>query len=251
MKIVWLSANLFGYELLKEAVKVKNANIVGIITHDEKSKMKVYDKIELKKWYEFNIPIFKLKDINSSLKIFKKLGPDIIIMAGWRQIINKNILNFPKKGFIGFHPTLLPKGRGSAPIINTIIEGYNNSGVTMYYVNDILDGGDIIAQKKFKVGEEDYSKDVYRKVIKSGKYLIKKYLPKLIFNNAPRIIQNKKKITYFKKRNLKDNEIDLKDSAEKIYKKIRALSSPYDGAFVRLNKKKLIIWKAELKDDKK
>jgi UDP-4-amino-4-deoxy-L-arabinose formyltransferase/UDP-glucuronic acid dehydrogenase (UDP-4-keto-hexauronic acid decarboxylating) len=79
--------------------------------------------------------------------------------------------------------------------------------------------------------------------------LIKKYLPLLATGKAPRIPQNEEEATYFKKRTLEDNEIRIEtDSPDEIYRKIHAFSKPYNGAFIRLGNKKLIIWKAELRD---
>ncbi|HEC92236.1 MAG TPA: hypothetical protein ENI51_04460, partial [Candidatus Atribacteria bacterium] len=231
MRIVWLSANLFGYELLKEVLKIKGAEVVAIITLSDKSKTRMYDGIERKKWYDFNIPVYEIENINKEIKLLKSLYPDIIMVCGWRQIINKETLNIPKEGVIGFHPALLPKGRGSAPIINTILEGYKKSGVTMFYLNEKVDAGDIIGQVEFDIGEEDYAMDIYRKIIRGGKRLLRKYLPLLIEGNAPRAPQDEKKATYFKKRTPKDNEINLdKDSPDEISKKIRAFSYPYLGA---------------------
>ena len=89
--------------------------------------------------------------------------------------------------------------------------------------------------------------DIYDKVIKVGKILIEKYLPKIIEGTAPRIVQNDFEVTIFKKRSLNQNEIDIEnETIENIYRKIRALSKPYKGAYVKKNGKKLIIWKAEL-----
>ena len=246
-KILWLSANKFGYELLKEAVKI--ANIEAIITLKSGSSTVMYDGIPNERWKEFGIDIYEIERINNEKDLIKKLLPDIIVMCGWRQIINEEILNLPKDCFVGFHPTLLPKGRGPAPIINSIIEGYKESGLTFFHVSPGLDDGDIIGQEKFMIDKNDYASDVYEKGINAGRNLIRKYLPTLIEGTAPRIKQDESKATIFKKRSLKDNEIDLNnENAEQIYRKIRALSKPYKGAYIKKDEKKIIIWGAELQE---
>ena len=169
-------------------------------------------------------------------------------MAGWRQIINEEILNLPPKGFIGFHPALLPEGRGPAPIINTILLGLKKSGVTMFYLTKRVDDGDIIGQVKFDIGENDYAEDLYDKTIEAGKALIKRFLPLIIKDKAPGIPQEKNRAVYFPKRSIEDNEIKInEDSPEEICRKIRAFSEPYNGAYIKLGNKKLIIWKADFK----
>jgi len=251
IKIIWLSANLFGYKLLKTTRSIKGANIEAIITLSPEAKTRMYDGIKKNKWYEFGIPVYEIKNINDEIELLKSLTPDFIIMIGWRQIVDKKILDLPTKGFIGFHPTLLPYGRGPAPLINSILFGIKKSGLTMFYVTDGIDNGDIIGQAHFNIKENDYAINLYNKMIKAGLKLINKFLPLLIENKAPRIPQDNDQATYFPKRTIKNNEINLiKESPEQIYRKIKALSKPYNGAFIRLKTKKLVIWKAELKNKK-
>lgn len=239
---------MFGYELLREALSTKKGDVVAIVTLSDKAKTKMYDGIEKSKWYGFGLPVYETENINEEISLLRSLRPDVIIMCGWRQILSKDVLNLPPQGVIAFHPTLLPKGRGPAPIINTILEGFKQGGVTMYYASESVDGGDIVGQESFEVEEDDYAMDVYNKVIEAGRTLIKKYLPLLMGGKASRIPQNEAEATYLKKRTLEDNEIKLgTESPEEIYRKIRAFSKPYKGAFVRLGNKKLVIWKAELR----
>ena len=163
-------------------------------------------------------------------------------MCGWRQIIKKDLLGIPRCGIIGFHPTMLPKGRGPAPIINTILEGSPDSGVTLYYISEGLNDGDIIGQKSFIVDPDDYAIDIYQKVTSAGKYLVRKYFPEIASGTAPRITQNFSEISYFPKRSMEDNYIHINsDSMDTIYQKIRAFSKPYNGAYLVEKGKRLII----------
>ncbi len=249
MKIIWLSTNEFGYELLKEAITIDGLNIEAIIILSDNAKTLIYDSIKPELWYDFDIKVYKIINLNDETELLKKLSPDLVVMCGWRQIVDKKILLIPKNGFVGFHPSLLPKGRGPAPIINTILEGVKTSGLTFYHVSEGLDNGDIIGQEKFEILDTDHAEDVYNKVITAGKKLIKTYLPLLIKGKAPRIPQNDSDATYLPRISLKNNHIDIeKESIEEIYNKIRALSKPYKGAYIKKNGKKLIIWKAELEE---
>ncbi|MBN1645711.1 hypothetical protein JW868_01590 [Candidatus Woesearchaeota archaeon] len=256
MKIVVLTANKFGYEIIQKALEVGSASIKAIITLDEDATTVMYDSIPGKKWQalakKHRIPLHYVKKINDEQELLDKLGPDIILMAGWRQILSKEILQKPRKGVVAFHPTLLPKGRGPAPIINSIMQGVKESGVTMFYAGEGLDDGDIIGQEIFMIEEDDYAGDVYEKVIAAGRALIEKYLPLIINNKNPRIKQDEEKATVFEKPSLRDNELDLEnDTLEQNYRKIRALSKPYNGAYIKRSGKKdtekIIIWKAELR----
>lgn len=248
MIIVWLSANEFGYMLLRRIAigMFKGQVIDAIITLHANASTVMYDYCD--KFNDFNIPTHYIYDINHEDELLEALNPDIIVVAGWRQMIKKELLD--KYTFIGFHPTLLPKGRGSAPIINTILEDFEHTGVTMFYLENNVDSGDIIDQCEFEISSADNARNIYDKVINCGERLIYRNIQKMLDGTLPRISQDDTEATYFKKPNLKDNKIDLDDDLEYIHKKIRALSSPYNGAYIEKDGKKLIIWEAELIDEK-
>jgi len=249
VQVIWLSANQFGYELLSEAIKIQGFKIRAIFTLSSASSTRMYDSIDTSKWQEFAIPVHEISDINNELNLISSYCPDIIVLCGWRQIIKKDLLNLPKRGIIGFHPTFLPNGRGPAPIINTILEGLVKSGVTMYFLSEGLDDGDIIGQEAFDVGPDDYASDIYGKIISCGKKIVQKYFPMIVLDTTQRIPQDNQNATYFPKRTIADNQIDLDcDSVDTIYRKIRAFSHPYNGAFIIRDNKKVIIWKAEISE---
>lgn len=254
MKVIWVSANRFGYELLKEVIALRGINIQAIITLAPTSPIKMHDHVTnpsfpqlqyIKPWGRFKIPVIEVERIHDSVDHLKRLKPDIMFVAGWREKIDKEILDIPKKGTVGFHPTLLPYGRGPAPIINSILNGIKKSGVTMFYFSEGIDEGDIIGQEEFQIESGDYVLDVYRKVIRAGKELMYKFVPKLIAGTAPRIKQSGD-VVIFPKLPSDFNIINLNDNIELTARKIRALSHPYSGAYLEIGDKRLIIWSAEV-----
>ncbi len=251
LKIVWISANKFGHELLKEAIHYEGVEISAVFTLSKISKTVMYDGISTKAWSEFGVPVFEVNNINEEIEKIKDLRPDFIFICGWRQMIGPQLLSMPGCQVIGFHPTLLPKGRGSAPIINSILAGFCESGVTMFYLSAGIDSGDIIGQNKFVIEKDDTAGQVHDKAIISGVRLVTKYLPLLVKNQAPRIQQIESDATYFEPRSLKDNEIFDTDTTEQAYAKIRAFAEPYKGAFIKKGGKKVIIWKAEICNEEK
>jgi len=250
MKVIWVSANMLGFELLNECRHFFDDRLT-IITLADTSKTVMYDSVRKEKWQQFNAPVIEVDRTSDSVEIIKQINPDLIIMCGWRQLITKELLQIPTFGWVGFHPTLLPNGRGPAPIINSILEGVRHSGLSMFYLSEGIDDGDIIGQEPFTIEEHDYASHVYNKVVNAGKKLVSRYIPHLLEGTAPKIPQDHKRATFFKKITLKDNEIDLvKDSCDKAYKKIRALSSPYKGAYIKIGDDKLFISKASLTPNK-
>ncbi len=254
MRIVYLAASICGYEWLKEILLNKDCEVVAIITLSEKAKTKMYDGVAKEKWYEFSLPVYEIENINEEKELLKKLKGECLFVGGWRQIIDKEVLSLFKKGVIGFHPTLLPKGRGSSPIINSIMSGIKRSGVTMFYYTEKVDAGPIIGQKEFVIEEDDYAWDVYKKEIEKGKELIREYLPLIIKDKVKPIEQDERLATYFPKLDKKVfNEIKFTDGVVYNYRKVRALSKygknelgllSYEGAYFYYHSKKIIVWKA-------
>ena len=248
--IVWLSANVFGLKMLEHLQSSFPGVISDIITLDEGSTTVMYDGVEKNAWGTFGLPIHGIKDSEGLERLLNTLAPDIVFMCGWRQMLPPSVLVLPKRGFVGFHPTLLPKGRGPSPIINSIMTGLTRSGVTMFYPDQRVDSGDIIGQEEFDILVDDDAEAVYGKVIRAGWMLLNRFFSQLLLGVAPRVKQEEVDATYFPKRTLADNEIMPEDSSETVYRKIKALSWPYRGAFLRIGGKKLIIRKAEMPDEK-
>lgn len=229
------------------AIRLPGVNISSIITLSDNSDTIMYDGVCRGKWDDFGVDVFDVEDINKEMALLDNVSDGLVISCGWRQVIKKNILVIPHYGFIGFHPTLLPRGRGPAPIINSILEGYSRSGLTMFYLGEGVDDGDIIGQQLFTINKSDHADDVYAKVITAGRKLVRSFLPLVAQGKAPRIPQDHSAATYFKKPKLEDNEIDFnKESADEIFRKIRALSKPYNGAYMHKNGKKIVLWRAAL-----
>lgn len=245
MDVIWLSANQFGCELLKQALELHEIRVIRLVTLAEGSKTRMYDGVNPSTWRAFNIPVIETTRIDAEVERLNELAPDLIVMAGWRQILPTAILRIPKRGVVSFHPTLLPKGRGPAPIINSILEGYQDSGVTMFYVDGGVDTGDIIDQERFTIGAEDYASDLYARVIAAGRQLVSRNLPLIALGHAPRTPQDESQATHFAARSLSDNEIHSTDSHDLKCRKVRALSRPYAGAFLVDGAQQRTIWKVE------
>ena len=138
----------------------KNYNILAVVTQPDKE---VGRKRQLKaspvKEYAINnnIKVFQPSKIRVDYKDILSLNPDIIITCAYGQIIPKEVLNYPKYGCVNIHASLLPKLRGGAPIHKAIINGYDETGVTIMYMDEKMDSGDIIYQEIVKIEENKCS----------------------------------------------------------------------------------------------
>ena len=188
----------------------------------------------------------KVKHINHYIDEIEKEHPDFIFVVGWSQLVDKRIINASKKGTIGFHTSKLPKDRGRSTLAWQIAEGYKETALTMFYLSEGIDNGDIIAQEVIKIESNDYISDVLFKVNKATYDLLSSYFPLLIQGKAPRIKQDENLATYRRLRTDKDSHIDWNTNTEKIYNLIRAVSFPYPKAWTTYNGKIVKINKATI-----
>ncbi len=188
-----------------------------------------------------------IKDANAKAHFteIKKTNPDLIIVAGWSELLSKELIELPQNGTIGFHPSRLPNDRGRSVIAWQIEEGYQETALTMFYYNTIPDGGDIIAQEKVTIEDNDYLEDVLNKMDKATFNLMYAYFPLIRKGVAPRKKQDINEGNFRRLRTEKDSLIDWNNNAQSIYNKIRAISKPYPGAIGVIEKKRYKIWKAE------
>ena len=144
------------------------------------------------------------------------------------------------------HPSPLPKYRGGSPIQNQIIRDEKNSAVTIFKINEIIDGGDIYFQKKISLTGS--LNEIFERIIKEGTKGTLKILNKKKIETKK---QNHNIATYFKRRKPQQSEITVKEIKEKpakyIANKIRMLDDPYPNAFIKLKNKKLFIKKFKIK----
>lgn len=245
MKILFMGGHELGAITLENLIK-NNVEVVGVvITDTTNSWYKGVDDVANK----YNLVLYKEKNINSDLflKEIKKLNIDLIVSVNFEQILKKEIISIPKYGCINTHASILPKYRGRAPLNWAIINGEKQTGVTVHFIEEGIDTGNIICQEKVCIKENDYIEDLLIKV--------KNIYPSIVLK-AIKIIQNDKfykgikqdlsKGSYFGKRTAEDGLIDINKSGEEIYNLIRAISKPYPGAFLIDDNKKIIIWKASL-----
>lgn len=203
---------------------------------------------------KFNVPYKKFKKINDeeNVKIIKEIEPDYIFVIGLSQLVKGEIINAAKKGVVGFHPAPLPKYRGRATNVWQQLLGVKESAVSVFFIDDGIDSGDILAQEPYYIGENDYCQDVLDKIDEAAIIAMRKVLIGLRDNTLVPVKQNDEEATYTLKRSPEDGLIDWNQSIRDIHLLIRAISRPYPGAFSMYDgKSKIVIYKAEVLENKK
>ena len=232
-----LTNGLIVYNYLKNN---KYVDLLLTLTYKDKSKKSRHTK------FPNNKNIIKSDSIKGYENDIISLKPDLIFVAGWSELINDKILKLPKMGVIGFHPSKLPFDKGRSVLAWQLSEGYKSTALSMFYYNNIPDGGDIIAQEAIKIYENDYINDILDKVDKATNSLMKSYFPLIRTHNNPRVKQNLNDGNFRRLRTSKDSLIDWNTNSIEIYNLIRAISKPYPCAIAEIDNKKYKIIKAQI-----
>jgi methionyl-tRNA formyltransferase len=247
-----LKAVVFAYHNMGiaglEALSRHSIDITTIFTHEDDPDENCWFG-SVKDWaVKKNITVYTAEEVNEPQWITKisELQPDIIFSFYYRKMICREILEIPRLGAINLHGSLLPAYRGRCPVNWVLINGETHTGVTLHYMIDKPDAGDIVGQKAVVIDLADTAKTLYDKLCRATKELLDELLPLIKKGQIPRQKQDLKAGSYYGGRRPEDGRVDWHKSAQEIYNLIRGVTEPYPGAFAILeNGEKLIIWWAE------
>lgn len=200
---------------------------------------------------KYNLPVCQPKDKSELLEIVKKLRPDLAIVAAYGVIFPKEILEITKYGFVNVHPSLLPKYRGPTPIQTAILNGDEETGVSLFLIDEKIDHGSILSQRELEFPISNFQFPVLlQKLAELGADLLIETLPKYIKSGITPLSQDENQATYTKKFSTQDAYVDLeKDNPLEIERKIRALN-PEPGTWTILNDKRTKLLEAKIIDEK-
>ena len=235
-----------------EALTNNGYDIEAVFTHEDDSGENCWFG-SVKNWaMQKNITVFTTEDINKPEWISKiaSFNPEVIFSFYYRKMICNEILALPGVGAFNLHGSYLPYYRGRCPVNWVIINGEKKTGVTLHYMIEKPDAGDIVGQKDVTINSSDTAKTLYDKMCQTAKELLIEVLPLIRQKRIPRQKQNLKEGSYYGGRRPEDGRIDWQKSAEQIYNLIRGVTEPYPGAFALLeNDEKIIIWWATPVDE--
>ena len=246
IKIVYMGTPDFSVGPLEKLNK--EYDVVAVVTQPDKE---VGRKKEIKfsPVKEFanknNIKVLQPEKIRKEYEDILKFEPDIIITCAYGQIIPKELLDYPKYGCVNIHASLLPKLRGGAPIHKAIINGYDKTGVTIMYMDEKMDSGDIIYQEEIKIQDDDNAGTLFDKLSILGSDMIMKVLPNIINNNITRTKQNEEEVTYAYNITREEEKINFNKTTKEVYNQIRGLY-PYPVGYAILDDKKVKIYSSKI-----
>ena len=194
---------------------------------------------------EHGIPVYTpatLRD-EAFASLLEQYKPEIIVVVAYGKILPLNVIEYPKYGCVNLHVSLLPKYRGAAPMQRAIMDGESETGVTVMYMAEGLDTGDIISVEKFPILPEDDFEAIHDRSAEVGGKLLSETIEKIYLGCADRIQQDDSLACYAKKVEKEDCKIDFTLPAARLDCIIRGVT-PIPGAFAYLGGKMLKINKA-------
>jgi methionyl-tRNA formyltransferase len=173
----------------------------------------------------WNIPLVQPEQPNDVIPQLKTLNADFFIVMGYPHIIGKEILDLPRLGTIGIHPSLLPKYRGASPMQSVLLNGEKETGVSVYLMDPKMDHGPLLAVRAFEIAPDETNVSLGHKAARVAGELVVETLPKFMAGEITPQEQDHHQATFTKKFTTADGQVDMiKDSPEDIYRKIRAFN---------------------------
>ncbi len=218
--------------------------VVGVVGIPEDPNERTYYASLTELARQQGIPVLTPQKVNAPDVVgrVEAMKPDLIAVISYRQILRKRIISIPPLGIINLHGALLPKFRGASPINWVLIKGETQTGVTIHYIDEKVDHGEIIAQRPIPIALDDTAVTLFDKVTETGFDLFKDVIGYFERGDVPTSPNRTEEGSYFYRRKPEDGIIDWSQRAEDIYNMVRALVYPFPGAFTHVQGQKAIVW---------
>jgi methionyl-tRNA formyltransferase len=249
MRILFIGTGDIGMPTLQALLKSEH-EIVGVVTQPDKpvGRAQTIEPPPIKKALAATkirvLQPARIKD-RQAIEEIHALTPDVIVVMAYGQILPSDILEIPKITCLNLHASLLPRWRGAAPIQAAIAADDRNTGITVMYMNEGLDTGDILLQRAIDIEPTDTGGSLHDRLAKFAPETLLESLELLENGRAPRMPQHDALATYASKLKREDGKIDWTNPADAIERKIRAFD-PWPGAFMKYDGQNLKIFSATI-----
>jgi methionyl-tRNA formyltransferase len=171
----------------------------------------------------------------------RTLDPDLILVNSYSMRVRAELLDLPRLGCVNVHGGLLPEYRGSNPIQWALLNDEKETGVTIHYMTEEFDQGDIIAQRTVAICFEDTWLDIRARLERATEVLLAQELPKILSRTNARSPQDESRARYYRRRSAEDGRVDWHRAVRDLYNLVRALVEPHPGAFYDLPSERVVL----------
>ena len=248
MRLIFMGYHNIGYvclQALLEHCRALGDEIVAVVTHGDDPRENIWFSSVRELAFKNYLPVYQPDDPNDPAFVaaMAALKPDFLFSCYYRHMLKKPLLDLPRLGALNLHGSLLPRYRGRCPVNWVLIHGESETGVTLHYMVEKPDKGEIVAQKRVPITSEDTALTLFARMTAAAEDLMEEIYPQLRAGTAPKVPQDQTQASYFGGRGPEDGRIDWKNGAREIYNLVRAVTHPYPGAFTTLQGRKLFIWR--------
>ncbi len=245
-RIVYMGTPRFSAQVLETMIQ-DGFNIVGVIAQEDKpvGRKKELEPVPTKQVAQaHNIPVFQPHRIRKDFEFVKDLKPDLILSMAYGQIIPHELIVLPKYGCLNLHASLLPSYRGAAPIQRAIMNGDQQTGVTLMEMVDEMDAGKMYAKETCPITDEDTMTSMQQKIVECSVKLIRDNLIAYLNGELEGEEQNEDEVTFANKIHSEDEHVHLEMCVNEFIRYVHALSE-MPGAYVIVDGKKLKLYHVE------
>jgi methionyl-tRNA formyltransferase len=257
MRVLFIGTGEIGVPVLHSLLKSEESDLVGVVTQPDKpvGRARRIEAPPIKAVLgESKLPILQPARIKNEEAVagIRALAPDVIVVMAYGQILPRAVLEIPPVACLNLHASLLPKHRGAAPVQAAIVAGDQESGITVMYMDEGLDTGDVLLQMRVEIAADETGGSLHDRLAQIAPDALYEALAQLKAGSAPRIPQDSSTATYAPKLEREHGRIDWSESATVIERKIRAFD-PWPGAFLLLRdiagrERKLKVFRASVTD---
>ena len=219
------------------------AGVCGLSRRHAETVSDYHDLEPLAKQHNIEFVAFDKVTEPAVYELIRRRKPELLFVVGLSQLVPADMRELAPKGAVGFHPTMLPRMRGRAPVAWTILLN-EQPAVSLFCLTDEADAGDIIIQQPVPLLPDDYASDLIERTNQVLEGCIAELAPAIRTGALPRTPQDHSKATWLARRTRQDGRIDFDEPADHVYRLIRAASRPYPGAFTVHGDCEMIVWRA-------
>ena len=237
MRIVFLGTGDIGLPSLEALLNSPDHEVVAVVTQPDKpvGRKMVLTPPQVKvRALAAGIPVLQPPRIRHIVEELKAFAADVFVVVAYGQILPRTVLEIPKLACLNIHASLLPRHRGAAPIQAAIRDGDAETGVTIMWMDEGLDTGDMLLVERMPILPEDTGGILHDKLAAAAPQALLRALELVAAGTAPRIPQDHADATHVKKLEREHGRIDWSRSAEEIERLVRAFN-PWPGTYCLLD----------------
>jgi methionyl-tRNA formyltransferase len=237
MRIVFCGTGDIGLPSLKSLAESPSHELVGVLTQpdrpagrDQKPRPPAVKTEALAR----GIPVAQPERIKKDFSALAGWAPDVMVVAAYGQILPRTVIDIPRLGCLNLHASLLPRHRGASPIQAALLSGDAETGITVMFVDEGLDTGDILLARRFPILPGETAGDLHDRLAGLAPAALSEALSLLADGTAPRTPQEASLATYAPKLDRHDGRLDWREPAGLLARRVRAMN-PWPGASARIN----------------